>query len=180
MSFCTNYDSQAGWGEGYPLHVSNALTNNEARGFLEPHIAEYAGWYYMTVRAEDGRGYIMTSEDGGRSWNSPQPWKWDNGEEIPMDTTMTKLLSHSEGLVLVYTRIRSDNVQYFRSRTPLHCAEIDPGSLTLRRSTERIIVPNCSTDTGRGALSLGNFWVWPVSQEKLKMSLNFFCFLQNK
>lgn len=149
-----------------PLHVSNALTNNYARGFLEPHLARHGGDFFMTVRAEDGRGYVMKSEDGGRSWNNPAPWRWDDGEVIPMHTTMTKLISHSDGMALVYTRIREDNQEYFRSRTPLHLADVDTGRLVLKKDTERVIVPNRSEKTGRGARSLGNFWVWPVNADK--------------
>lgn len=148
------------------LHVSNAQTNHHKRGFLEPHIVAQGGRHFMTVRAEDGCGYVMTSDDGGRCWDAPVPWTWDDGEVVAMHTTMTKLLAHAESLVLVYTRIKDDNREYFRSRTPLHCADVEPATLRLRRSTERIIVPNRSTSTGRGALSLGNFWVWPVDADR--------------
>ncbi len=142
-----------------PLYVSNALTNQVRRGFLEPQVAEYDGRFYMTMRAEDGFGYLSVSEDGGRSWREPQAWHWGDGEKIPMHSTMTKLLSHSDGLLLVYTRIREDNRNVFRSRAPLHCADVDPATLSLRRSTERILISN------RG-LPVGNFWVWPIDQHK--------------
>lgn len=153
-------------GRAVLLHVSNARTNHCKRGFLEPHIAEHGGRHFMTVRAEDGCGYAMASDDCGRQWSEPVPWTWDGGEVVAMDTTMTKLLAHTDGLVLVYTRIKEDNRQYFRSRTPLHCADVDPATLRIRRKTERIIVPNRSTSAGRGALLLGNFWVWPINADK--------------
>ena len=142
-----------------PLYISNAWSNDKERGLLEPQIAQYRGRYYMTVRAEDKRGYIMVSDDNGVTWSRPTPWKWDDGSEIPMHTTMTKLLSHSDGLVLVYTRIRDDNRNVFRSRAPLHCADVDPETLSLRRRTERIVVPN-------KGLPVGNFWVWPINQQE--------------
>lgn len=142
-----------------PWYLSNAWSNHQARGLLEPQIAEYEGRYYMTVRAEDKRGYVLVSEDNGRTWSCPAPWRWDCGEEILMHTTMTKLLSHSDGLVLVYTRIRDDNANVFRNRAPLHCADLDPRTLTLRRSTERILVSN-------KGLPVGNFWVWPIDQQQ--------------
>lgn len=148
------------------LHVSNQRTNNHRRGFLEPHIVARDGRHFMTVRAEDGHGYLLVSGDGGRSWDEPRPWTWDDREPVAMDTTMTKLLAHSEGLLLVYTRVREDNRQYFRHRTPLHCADVDPETLRLRRATERIIVPNRSNRTGRGARSLGNFWAWPLDARR--------------
>jgi len=142
-----------------PCYLSNTWSNNKARGLLEPHIAEHGGRYYMTVRAEDGRGYVLVSDDNGQSWSRPASWKWDSGEEVSMHTTMTKLLSHCDGLVLVYTRIRNDNANVFRYRSPLHCADVDLRTLALRRSTERILVPN-------KGLPVGNFWVWPINQEQ--------------
>jgi hypothetical protein len=72
---------------------------------------------------------------------------------------MTKLLSHSDGLVLVYTRVRDDNDNVMRHRAPLHCADVDPTTLSLKKSTERIIVPN-------KGMPLGNFGVWPIDQHK--------------
>jgi hypothetical protein len=111
------------------------------------------------MRAEDGRGYVAVSEEAGRTWREPQSWRWDDGEPIAMHTTMTTLPAHPGGLLLVYTRIRDDNRDVFRGRAPLHCTDIDPATLTLRRSTERIVVPN------RG-LPVGNFWVWPIDEDR--------------
>lgn len=138
------------------LHISNSWTIDTGRGLYEPHVAEYKGTLYMTVRAEDGHGYVMVSRDRGKTWDRPVPWKWDNGEAIPMNQTMTKLLANSDGLALVYTRITDDNQKTFRNRAPLFVADIDPVTLGLKKNTERIIVP----DKG---LPVGNFWVWTVS-----------------
>lgn len=142
-----------------PVHISNSRTNSVGRGLYEPHIVGYKGRHYMSVRAEDGRGYLLVSEDKGYSWSEPIPWRWDDGTEIPMNQTMTKLLSHSDGLVLVYTRKRDDNADVFRHRAPLHCADIDLETLQIKRDTEIVVVPN------RG-LCVGNFWVWPISPEE--------------
>lgn len=142
-----------------PLHISNACTNYHKRGFLEPHLAQHEGRYFMTVRAEDNHGYVMTSNNNGGTWESPISWKWDNGDEIPMHTTMTKILSHSEGLTLVYTRIHDENKNVFRNRAPLYIADIDMETLSIKRATERIIVPNMG-------LPVGNFWVCSVNQDE--------------
>ncbi len=144
-----------------PLKISNAWSNEKGRGLYEPHIAGFRGRFFMTVRAEDGCGYVMASADGGRSWSKPKPWTWDSGEFIPMNQTMTKFAAHSDGVTLVYTRIRDDNQAVFRNRSPLHVADVDLDTLSLKRSTERIIVPY-RPSPGKG-LPVGNFWVWPVS-----------------
>ncbi|PHS12118.1 MAG: hypothetical protein COA78_08740 [Blastopirellula sp.] len=142
-----------------PLYISNALTNEAGRGLLEPQIVEFQGRLYMTMRAEDGFGYVSVSDDQGKSWSAPHPWRWHDGEKIPMHTTMTKLLSHTDGMLLVYTRIRDDNQNVFRNRAPLYCADVDPKTLSLRRQTERVLIPN------RGQ-PVGNFWVWLIDQNK--------------
>lgn len=144
-----------------PIHVSAPHSIPVGRGLYEPHIAVWRSRCFMTLRAEDGHGYVQASEDGGRTWSKPQPWRWDDGKAIAMDQTMTKFASHANGLVLVYTRIREDNANAFRHRAPIHVADVDPGTLTLRRGTERIAVPNRST--GPKGLPVGNFWVWPAS-----------------
>jgi hypothetical protein len=50
-----------------PLYVSNSLTNETGRGLLEPQIVQYKNCLYMTMRAEDGFGYVSVSEDNGTS-----------------------------------------------------------------------------------------------------------------
>lgn len=147
-----------------PIKISNAWSNEKGRGLYEPHIAGFKGRFFMTVRAEDGSGYVMVSEDDGRTWSKPKPWTWDNGEVIPMNQTMTKFATHSDGLMLVYTRIRDDNKAVFRNRSPLHIADIDLETMSLKRSTERIIVPY-RPSRGKG-LPVGNFWVWPISPKE--------------
>lgn len=142
-----------------PVHISNSWSVEKGRGLYEPHIAEHKGKYYMSARAEDGHGYLLVSEDKGYTWSKPVPWKWDDGSDIPMNQTMTKLLSHSEGLVLVYTRITEDNGKTFRNRAPLFCADIDVNTLRLKRETEIAVVP----DKG---FCVGTFWVWPINQEE--------------
>ncbi|MBW3543265.1 MAG: hypothetical protein KY476_23670 [Planctomycetes bacterium] len=44
--------------------VGNELTNATGRGLLEPSLAVRDGRYYLTIRAEDDRGYVTASDDG--------------------------------------------------------------------------------------------------------------------
>jgi hypothetical protein len=57
----------------------------------------------MTIRAEDGRGYVTRSGDG-LEWEEPRPRTWHDGGPIEMSTTQQRWLVHSEQLHLVYTR----------------------------------------------------------------------------
>lgn len=131
---------------------------NSARGLYEPHVVRWNDTFFMTCRAEDGLGHLLVSNDG-LNWSVPIPWTWDNGDPIAMNQTMTKLLVHSQGLVLCYTRMRADNAETFRHRAPLHIADLDETTLRLKKETESIIVPN-------KGLPVGNFWVWPVNQQE--------------
>ena len=83
--------------------VGDELVNTAGRGLLEPSLVYLDGRYFLTIRAEDGRGHVAASEDGLR-WEPQRPWCWDDGEPLAMSTTQQHWLPHSEGLFLVYTR----------------------------------------------------------------------------
>jgi len=137
------------------VEVSNLFTHPVPRGFVEPSIAEHNGQYYMTLRAQDGHSYV-TSSANGMNWGKPKPWCWENGDQIAMDQTMTKFISHSDGLFLVYTRITDENTNVFRHRAPLFIAQIDTKGVCLIRKTESTVFSN-------NGFSVGNFGVLEVS-----------------
>ncbi len=137
------------------VKVSELFTNPVPRGFVEPSMAFYNGHYFMTLRAQDGFGHVATSTDG-MNWSEPQPWRWDDGTPIDMNQTMTRFISHSDGLFLVYTRITQDNDNVFRNRAPLFIARINTKTKSLFRNSEKIIFPN-------KGMPIGNFHVYNVS-----------------
>ena len=120
--------------------VGSELVNKAGRGLLEPSLAHLDDRFYMTIRAEDDRGYVTTSDDGLR-WAPQQPWLWDDGEPLVMSTTQQRWLPHSDGLFLVYTRKAKENVNVMRWRAPLYVAEVDRETLRLIRATERVVLP---------------------------------------
>ena len=138
-----------------PQKTSNVFTNPVPRGFGEPSMTYYKNNYYMTLRAQDGFSYVVESRDG-MDWSEPQPWSWDDGTSIPMNQTMTKFLTHSDGLYLVYTRITKDNGNVFRNRAPLFLARLDVEKMCLIRDSEQIIFKN-------KGLPIGNFNIYEVS-----------------
>ena len=136
----------------------NSLSLAVKRGLLEPSIAHWGGQYWMTIRAEDGHGYLATSGDGLR-WAEQQPWTWDDGEPLTMSTTQQHWVEHSEALYLVYTRRDTTNVNVMRWRAPLWIAQVDADRKTLLRATEQVAVP-LKGDGVNGAdevARLGNF-----------------------
>ncbi|KAA0135290.1 exo-alpha-sialidase [Gimesia chilikensis] len=124
------------------------------RGLYEPSITKFQQKYYLTMRNDD-KGYVSVSDDG-LNYSEPVVWKFDDGEELGNYNTQQHWVTHSDGLFLVYTRRGANNDHVFRHRAPLFMAEVDPATLRVNRSTERIIVPE------KGA-RMGNFAVVKIS-----------------
>jgi len=146
---------------------SNELSNDVKRGLLEPTLAQFQDKCYMTIRAEDGHGYVTSSVDG-LSWDIQRPWCWDNGETITMSTTQQRWLPHSNALYLVYTRRDQANSNVFRWRAPLYVAQVDTTGLCLIRSTERVVLPliGDGINNAQHVARMGNFHTVAVTPQE--------------
>jgi hypothetical protein len=140
------------------------ITNPKGRGLLEPSLTHFQDRFYLTLRAEDNHGYVTTSTDG-LHYEPKQAWAWDDGEPLTMSTTQQHWLTHSDALFLVYTRQDATNTKVMRWRAPLWVAQVDPKSLRLIRSTERVVLPLVGDGVNQGDLvpMMGNFGVANVS-----------------
>jgi hypothetical protein len=134
------------------------------RGLLEPTLTSHRGRYYMTIRAEDGRGYVTVSGDG-LQWPPIRPWCWDDGQPLTLSSTQQRWLVHSDGLFLVYTRQDASNLNVVRWRAPLYVARVDTEKLCLIRSTERVVFPMSGDGlhAPETVAHLGNFHTNPVT-----------------
>ena len=137
------------------IECGNALTLSEPRGLYEPSITKFNGRYFLTMR-NDIRGYVAVSNDG-LTFGSPEPWCFDDGEEIGNYNTQQHWVTHGDALYLVYTRRGLNNDHIFRHRAPLVMARVDTDKLCIIRETEQIVVPE------RGA-RLGNFGVCDINE----------------
>jgi hypothetical protein len=147
--------------------VGQEVPHDKGRGLLEPSVTQFRGRFYLTIRAEDNRGYVCAG-DAGLKWTPKQPWAWDDGEPLTMSTTQQHWLAHSDALFLVYTRKDASNVNVIRWRSPLWMAQVDTRTLRLRRDTERIVLPLVGDgvkDPDRVAL-MGNFHPVNVSRDE--------------
>ena len=144
--------------------IGPALKLAHGRGLLEPSLTQFQNQFYLTIRAEDGRGYQSVSDDG-LNWAPKEPWRWDDGEALEMSTTQQHWLTHSEGLFLVYTRKDDSNANVIRWRAPLWMARVDPQSRRLLRASERIALPlmGDGINDPDGVALMGNFHVTNVS-----------------
>ncbi len=127
------------------------------RGLYEKSLTWYQGRYYMTIR-NDQKGYVTVSDDG-LNFAPIRAWIFDDGSELGSYNTQQKWVTHSGGLFLVYTRRGANNDHIPRHRAPLFIAQVDPETLRVIRSTERVAVPERGVD-------LGNFTATTVSAEE--------------
>lgn len=123
-----------------PLKKGITLENPVGRGLLEPSVILHKNKFFLTLRAEDDRGYLSFSDDG-LSWKPVKEWGWDDGEPLTMSTTQQHWLEHAGKLYLVYTRKTDYNVNVFRWRSPLFISEFDPVKLCLIRESEKAVFP---------------------------------------
>lgn len=147
--------------------TGNFLELAVERGLLEPSITRFGDVFHMTIRAEDGRGYVSSSADG-LEWGPIKPWTWDDSEPLEMSTTQQHWLTRPEALYLVYTRKTSENAEVMRWRSPLLTARVDPKAMTLVRETETVLLPLRERDKPNlaDAARLGNFHPVDVSPEE--------------
>ena len=140
------------------------LPGKRGRGFIEPSLTFLDGVFYMTIRSEDGKGYVTTSKDG-LTWEKPVPWAWESGEALTLSTTQQHWLTHSETVYLVYTRRSAVNTTVFRWRMPLYLAAVDRKTLRLVPETERIVFPikGDGVKDGANVAYSGNFHTMPLS-----------------
>ncbi|MBL9176773.1 MAG: hypothetical protein JNM65_01845 [Verrucomicrobiaceae bacterium] len=120
--------------------VGKEIKHAAGRGLLEPSMVRYRGKFYVTLRAEDKRGYVAASDDG-LDFAEKQPWCWDDGTPLDMSSTQQHWLPHSDALHLVYTRKDTSNVNVPRWRSPLFIAQVDLKNMRLIRATERVVLP---------------------------------------
>jgi len=147
--------------------VGPELHNDKGRGLLEPSVTQFDGKFWITMRAEDNRGYVSVSDDG-LHWEDKRPWAWDDGTPLDMSTTQQHWLTHSDGLFLVYTRRDASNENVIRWRAPLWIAQVDAQERCLLKSTEQVVLPLVGdgvNDPNKVAL-MGNFNVTNASPEE--------------
>ncbi len=154
--------------DGQELKIADVgppLDNPVGRGLLEPSVTRFKDKFYLTIRAEDGHGYVAISDDG-LNYQRKTAWAWDDGTPVGMSTTQQHWLTHSDGLFLVYTRKAAVNAKVIRWRSPLWVARVDPEKLCLVRDTEQVVLPLVGDGVNKpdDVALMGNFHVTNVSQ----------------
>ena len=138
------------------IEHGNEMTVPVPRGLYEASLTCFDGRFFLTLR-NDLRGYVC--EGDGLNFAEPQPWRFNDGEELGSYNTQQHWVTHSEGLFLTYTRRGAGNDRVIRHRAPLFIAQVDPDRLRVIRETERVIVPDYGAQ-------LGNFGVCDASPDE--------------
>ena len=139
------------------LQHGDELSINQGRGLYESSLTRFHGRYYLTLRSDDS-AHVSVSEDG-LHYPTVSPWTFDDGLELGSHNTQQHWLTHSAGLLLVYTRRGANNDHIPRHRAPLFIAQIDTDSLSVIRASERVLIPE------RGA-AMGNFGTAAINRHE--------------
>jgi hypothetical protein len=149
-----------------PVKRGNILELPVDRGLLEPSIIQYNDSFFLTLRAEDGHGYLSTSDDG-LHWEPIRAWSWENGSKLIMSTTQQHWLKLGGKLYLVYTRKNGENRKVMRWRAPLLIAEFDTENLCLKKDTEQVVFPMKHHPENPDSVGLmGNFHPLSLSENE--------------
>uniref|UniRef100_UPI0039C9D249 sialidase family protein n=1 Tax=Horticoccus sp. 23ND18S-11 TaxID=3391832 RepID=UPI0039C9D249 len=143
------------------------MTHPVPRGLYEKSIVRFRGRYFLTIR-NDQTGYVAVSDDG-LNFGPIKAWTFDDGSELGSYNTHQKWVVHSDGLFLVYTRRGANNDHIPRHRAPLFIARVDPETLCVIRSSERIAVPERGVDIGNfdaTAITEDETWITVASTVK--------------
>ena len=120
------------------LEHGSELNIPEGRGLYEPSLTVHRGVYYLTLRA-DHSAFVTRSKDG-LHFEEIREWKFDDGKVLGSYNTQQHWITVGGGLFLVYTRRGADNDHIFRHRAPLFIAQVDPDTLRVLRTTERVLL----------------------------------------
>ncbi|MEO1996642.1 MAG: nitrilase-related carbon-nitrogen hydrolase, partial [Planctomycetaceae bacterium] len=146
--------------DGEQLHYQRhgtVLPLRTGRGYAEPSLVKFQNRYYLTIRS-NSRAHVTSSNDGLK-YGPTKSWTFDDGEQLGSYNTQQHWLAHRDGLFLTFTRRGAKNDHIMRHRAPLFIAQVDPVTLHVVRSTEKVLIPE------RGA-TLGNFGAVAINENE--------------
>jgi hypothetical protein len=146
--------------------LSSYICNDPAkstRGAVEPTIAQFPdGRVLMVLRGSNdvkphlpGFRWYTVSEDEGDTWAPVRPWTYTDGSSFHSPSSMSQLLSHSNGQIYWLGNICAANPQGNSPRYPLVVGTVEPGSLLLRR--DGCFVVDDRQPGEHAAMTLSNF-----------------------
>jgi hypothetical protein len=136
------------------------------RGLYEPSLAPFRGKYYLTMRA-DNSAFVTRGKDGIH-FEPIREWSFDDGTPLGSYNTQQHWVTIGDGLFLVYTRKGANNDHIMRHRAPLFIGQVNPETLQVVRSTERVVIPeNHATLGNSGVCRVSDTETWITCGEGL-------------
>jgi hypothetical protein len=125
------------------------------RGADEPTLAVLDdGRVLMVLRASNdkkpqlpGRRWAAFSSDGGRTWTTPQPWTYANGENFYSPAASSQLFVHSTGRIFWFGNITPKNPTGNRPRYPMIIGEVNRTSGLLEKDSVIVIDDRAPSET---------------------------------
>lgn len=143
----------------YKEHGSE-LTIPQGRGLYEPSLVKFRNRFFLTMRANHSA--FVTRGSDGINFEPIREWKFDDGEPLGSYNTQQHWVTVGDGLFLVYTRRGANNDHIMRHRAPLFIGQVDPDTLQVMRSTERILLAENQATLGNSGIcriSKNETWV---------------------
>lgn len=117
------------------------------RGWDEPTLASLASGNILAVLrgsndkrpAMPAHKWAARSADGGRTWTTPEPWTYDDGQAFYSPSACSQLLAHPNGRTYWLGNINDRNPAGNRPRYPFVIGEVDRRSGRLIRRTVRVV-----------------------------------------
>ncbi len=141
-------------------------------GLFEPTISELDGDKILMIMRGSNHSrpdlpayrWMSISNDGGRSFSEPVPWRYDNGELFFSPSSMSQLLSLSDGRLLWIGNISERNCNGNNPRYPLVLGEVDKQTGLLIRDSVTLI--DTKREDENQGVSLSNFYARQDRQTK--------------
>ncbi|QDU01925.1 hypothetical protein V6x_16080 [Gimesia chilikensis] len=136
------------WESSEPIEGDGQRT---VRGLYEPTLAQMPdGNLICIMRGSNGgksdpsnklpsRKWISISRDGGHKWSKPEPWTYSDGELFFSPSSMSELITHSNGRTYWIGNISEKNCQANHPRWPLVIGEVDPKTYGIIRDNLVVI-----------------------------------------
>lgn len=122
----------------------------EGRGLYEPSLTTFRGKYFLTMRANHSA--FVTSGTDGINFQPIREWTFDDGKPLGSYNTQQHWVTVGNGLFLVYTRKGANNDHIMRHRAPLFIGQVNPSTLQVIRSTERVLIAENHATLGNSGI----------------------------
>lgn len=145
--------------------------SRSSRGLIEPTLLELNdGRIIMVMRGSNeirtdpkkelpGYKWFSISQNGGKSWTTPEPFGYEDGTKFYSPSAMSTLFKHSSGRCFWIGNISKENSRGNLPRWPLVIAELNTKDPSLVKNSLLVVDTQNEEDKSRGRLDISHFTV---------------------